>query len=91
MQKPNPLKRGDKVAIVSLSSGMLGEKSCSHNLEIGIRRLKEFGLEPVFMPNALKGLDYLNRYPQKRAEDLKAAFLDPSIQAIICAIGGNDT
>ena len=36
MQKPNPLKRGDKVAIVSLSSGMLGEKSCSHNLEIGI-------------------------------------------------------
>lgn len=91
MQKPNPLKRGDKVAIVSLSSGMLGEKSCSHNLEIGIRRLKEFGLEPVFMPNALKGRDYLNRYPQKRAEDLKAAFFDPSIQAIICAIGGNDT
>lgn len=91
MQKPNPLKRGDKVAIVSLSSGMLGEKSCSHNLEIAIRRLQEFGLEPVFMPNALKGLDYLNRYPQKRAEDLKAAFLDPSIQAIICAIGGNDT
>ena len=56
--KPEKLKQGDKVAIVSLSSGMLGEDFCSHNIEIGLRRLKMFGLEPVFMPNALKGIDY---------------------------------
>ena len=91
MLKPKKLKKGDKVAIVSLSSGMLGEDFCSHNIEIGVRRLRAFGLEPVFMPNALKGIDFLNEYPQKRAEDLKMAFLDEDIKGIICAIGGDDT
>lgn len=91
MIKPEMLKRGDKVAIVSLSSGMLGEEFCSHNIEIGTRRLRDFGLEPVFMPNALRGIDYLRAHPEKRAKDLKAAFLDSSIKGIICAIGGDDT
>ncbi|RHA90811.1 hypothetical protein [Agathobacter rectalis] len=31
MQYARKLRRGDKVAIVSLSSGMLGEEFCSHN------------------------------------------------------------
>lgn len=53
--------------------------------------MEEFGLTPVFMPNSLKGEDYLNQYPQKRAEDLKQAFLDTSIHGIIAAIGGDDT
>lgn len=91
MQKAKRLKVGDKVAIVSLSSGMLGETANAHNLDIGTKRLQEFGLEVAFMPNTLKGLDYLQRHPEKRAEDLKAAFLDPSIKGIICAIGGDDT
>lgn len=91
MIKPKPLQKGDRVAIVSLSSGMLGETYCSHNLEIGIQRLKQFGLEPVIMPNTLKGVEYLDKHPQMRAQDLKSAFLDPTIQGIICAIGGNDT
>lgn len=91
MIRPRPLKKGDRIGIVSLSCGMLGEEFCSHNLEIGTQRLRDFGLEPVYMPNALKGLDFLSRHPEKRAEDLKAAFLDDSISAIICAIGGDDT
>ena len=80
MQQAQKLRKGDKVAIVSLSSGMLGEEFCSHNIEIGVKRLKEYGLEPVFMPNSLKGM-----------EDLKQAFMDDSIIGIICAIGGDDT
>lgn len=88
---PKPLKKGDKAAIVSLSSGMLGEEFCKHDIDIGVRRLKGFGLETVFMPNALKGIEYLAAHPEKRAEDLKAAFLDDSISAVICAIGGDDT
>lgn len=88
---PPKLKKGDRVAIVSLSSGMLGEDFCSHNIEIGVRRLRELGLEPVFMPNALKGIAFLKDHPEKRAEDLKAAFLDNEIKGIICAIGGDDT
>ena len=91
MQYARKLRKGDKVAIVSLSSGMLGEEFCSHNIEIGVKRLKEYGLEPVFMPNALKGIEYLQAHPQARAKDLKDAFLDNSIAGIICAIGGDDT
>lgn len=91
MQQARKLRRGDKVAIVSLSSGMLGEEYCSHNIEIGVRRLREYGLEPVFMPNALKGVEYLKDHPEARAADLKSAFLDDTIAGIICAIGGDDT
>lgn len=91
MQQAGKLRKGDKVAIVSLSSGMLGEEFCSHNIEIGVKRLQEYGLEPVFMPNALKGIEYLKTHPQARAKDLKDAFLDDSIAGIICAIGGDDT
>lgn len=91
MQYARKLRKGDKVAIVSLSSGMLGEEFCSHNIEIGVKRLKEYGLEPVFMPNALKGIEYLQAHPKARAQDLKDAFLDDSIAGIICAIGGDDT
>ena len=85
------LRAGDKVAIVSLSRGMLGEEFCSHNIEIGVKRLKEYGLEPVFMPNALKGIEYLKAHPKARAQDLKDAFWDDSVAGIICAIGGDDT
>lgn len=91
MNQARKLRVGDKVAIVSLSSGMLGEAFCSHNIEIGVRRLREYGLEPVFMPNALKGITYLQEHPEARAQDLKEAFLDDSIAGIICAIGGDDT
>ena len=91
MIAPEVLKTGGRAAIVSLSSGILGDDSCKQYIDIGVRRLKEFGLEAVFMPNALKGSEYLDKHPEKRAEDLKAAFLDDSISAVICAIGGEDT
>ena len=35
MIKPDRLRKGDKVAIVSLSSGLLGEKSMLHKYELG--------------------------------------------------------
>ena len=43
------------------------------------------------MPNSLKDMDYLFNHPEERASDLKQAFLDDSIKAIICSIGGDDT
>lgn len=91
MIKPHRLHIGDKIAIVSLSSGILGEDFIKYELVIGVKRLEEFGLEPVFMPNALKGLDFLKNHPEARADDLKEAFARNDIKAIICAIGGDDT
>lgn len=91
MAKPEKLNVGDKVAIVSLSSGILGEPSVAQQLELGIKRLKQLGLEPVFMPNTLKGIEFIQNHPHERASDLKSAFKDESIKGIICAIGGDDT
>ena len=85
------LKKGDKIAIVSLSSGVLGEEFVKHELFLGIKNLRELVLEPVFMPNALKGIDFIKENYQARVDDLKQAFLDKQIKAILCAIGGNDT
>ena len=79
------------IAIVSLSSGIAGEESIRYEVEIGLRRLKEYGLNVKFMPHALKGLEYVRDHPEKRAEDLLAAFRDPEIDMILCAIGGDDT
>ncbi len=79
------------VAIVSLSLGLLGEDSVKHEVEIGMKRLKEYGLNVKIMPNADKGIAYLSEHPEKRAEDLLAAFSDENIDMILCAIGGDDT
>lgn len=92
MTKPNRLKKGDKVAIVSLSRGMLGEDKFIHILDIAKKRLeKEYGLEVVVMSNALKGIEYLYNNPEARAEDLMNAFKNKEVKAIINAIGGDDT
>lgn len=92
MIKPERLRKGDKVAIVSLSSGMLGEDWAIHKLDIAKERLeKDFGLKVVVMPNALKGIEFLDKHPELRAKDLMDAFKDKSIKAIFNAVGGGDT
>ncbi|SQG17977.1 microcin immunity protein [Streptococcus equi subsp. zooepidemicus] len=80
-----------KIGIVSLSSGMLGEANVKHELDLGLARLKKLGLEVTILPNALKGIDYLDQHPEARAADMIQAFADPSIDMILCAIGGVDT
>ena len=79
------------IAVVSLSSGILGEPFIRFESDIGLRRLSEYGISVKFMPNALKGLEYIREHPEKRAEDLLAALRDPEIDMILCAIGGDDT
>lgn len=92
MIKPEMLKRGDKIAVVSLSWGALGDEQFIHKYYIAKERLEnEFGLEVVTMPNALKGSKFLYEHPEARAQDLMDAFKDESIKGIFCAIGGDDT
>ena len=79
------------ISIVSLSSGIAGEPSARFELEIGLKRLEEYGLNVKFMPNALKGIEYTSAHPEKRAEDLLQAFLDPETDLILTTIGGDDT
>lgn len=79
------------IAIVSLSRGILGEPFIKFELDLGIKRLNEYGINVKFMPHALSGLDYVKMHPEKRAEDLITAFRDDSIDMILCAVGGDDT
>ena len=80
-----------KIGIVSLSNGIMGESFISHELEIGKERLNKYGIELEFLPNALKGTDFIKNHPESRADDLLTAFKDDSIDMILCAIGGDDT
>ena len=91
MIKPKKLKKGDKVAIVSLSSGLAGEEMFIHRYELGKKRLEQLGFNVVTMKNALKGIEYLYNHPEKRAEDFMEAIVDKDIKGIICNIGGDDT
>lgn len=91
MIKPQMLEKGDAVAIVSLSSGIAGDKAYIWRTMQGIKNLEQlFGLRVKLMPNALKGSQYLKQHPEARAADLNEALLDQEVKAIINCIGGND-
>lgn len=79
------------VAIVSLSSGIIGEDFVRHEVELGLRRLREMGLNVKMMPHAQAGIPYVKAHPEDRAADLLAAFADPEVDMILCANGGDDT
>lgn len=92
MIKPKRLSKGDKIAVVSLSWGGLGDDSFIHKYNIAKERLeKDFGLTVICMPHALQGSEFVADHPELRAKDLMDAFSDNSISAIFCAIGGDDT
>jgi muramoyltetrapeptide carboxypeptidase LdcA involved in peptidoglycan recycling len=80
--KPRP---GDRIAIVSPSSGLPGRLPLPY--ELGLTRLeKDFGLVPVEYPSTRR----MGSTPQERADDLHAAFSDPEIKAVMASIGGDD-
>jgi muramoyltetrapeptide carboxypeptidase LdcA involved in peptidoglycan recycling len=82
---PPKVQPGDKVAVISPSSGLPEIFPTAY--EQGIQRLRNFfQLEPVEYPTTRK----MHSSPQDRARDLHAAFADPQIKAIISSIGGDD-
>lgn len=90
MLKPKKLRAGDKVAAVTLS--WAGPGCFPHRYEAGKRQLQEeFDVKVVETPHALRDREWIARNPQARADDLMAAFADPSIQGIISTIGGEDS
>ena len=92
MTIPKKLEKNDKIAIVSLSFGGLGDKELIHKYYLAKERLEnDFGLQVVTMPNTLKGSKFIYEHPEQRAKDLMDAFKDKSIKGIFCAIGGDDS
>ncbi|MEK7638951.1 MAG: S66 peptidase family protein [Patescibacteria group bacterium] len=85
MKPLTKLRKGDKVAILSPSSAAPGK--WPHVYQLGLKRLREeFGLVPVAFPTTTK----IDAPTRERAQDLIAAFEDPSIKGVISSIGGDD-
>ena len=85
--KPDYLKAGDKVALISPSYHTPME-----NVEKTANLLRSWGLEPIVGPNVGKIVD--GRYAgtvAERVSDIRWALNDPSIKAIICNRGGYGT
>ena len=90
MIKPRRLRRGSRVAAVSLSWG--GPGAIPHRYAAGKRQFEEeFGGAVTETEHALRAPAWLARNPRARAEDLMAAFADPGVDGIIATIGGDDS
>ena len=88
--KPKRLRRGGRVAAVSLSWG--GPGTFPHRYAAGKRQFEEeFGVAVTETAHALRDADWLDRNPRARADDLMAAFADPAIDGVIATIGGDDS
>src|SRR6187549_1658790 len=78
------LRPGDRVAVVSPSYAAPADYPDVHQRALRVLR-EEIGVEPVEYPTTRA-----HSSPQARAEDLMAAYADPSIRAVLATIGGDD-
>ena len=87
LQNPKKLQKGDTVAVISPAAGLAG--LFEHRTANGRAALERMGYKVKFSDHALEIDGYVSASPEKRAGDLMAAFQDPEVNAIVCAIGGN--
>ncbi|MDE6331289.1 MAG: LD-carboxypeptidase, partial [Muribaculaceae bacterium] len=75
---PRPLKKGDKIAIVSPAGHIYPEKVAG-----AVTVLTNEGWRPVVMPHALGVSGIYSGTADERYNDLESAFLDPEVRAIL--------
>lgn len=80
---PEPLKEGDKVAILAPAGPVRRDR-----VDATVEVLRGMGYEPVVYPTAYMNHGQLSAPADRRLQDLKKALLDPEIRAVICARGG---
>lgn len=85
VKAPPPVRRGDRVAILSPSAAL--PAVFPHVHELGLGRVRDgLGLVPVEYPTTR----LLGASPEQRAADLHAAFADESVRAVMATVGGDD-
>ncbi|MEZ5306806.1 MAG: LD-carboxypeptidase [Pyrinomonadaceae bacterium] len=81
--KPMRLNAGDKVSVVTPSSGLAAE-----DFDKAVEHIRSLGFEPKVMPNARKVNGFLAGTDSERLSDLHAAFADKETKGVWCARGG---
>ena len=81
--KPNPLKKGDKIIVISPSGKVEEEK-----IKEASKVYESWGLEVVFGENTFNKFNKLAGTDSERTADLQNALDDPEIKAIMCSRGG---
>ncbi len=80
---PAPLKKGDKIAVCSPAG-----KIKSNIVYDAVEVLRNQGWVVEIMPHALGENGNFSGTADERYADLKAAFSDPEVRAILCSRGG---
>lgn len=80
---PAPLRRGDKIAIVS-PAGPIDRTI----VEKAAAVLRAKGYEPVVYPHAYGRRGYFSGTDDERFADMQAALTDTTVKAILCSRGG---
>ena len=83
MIRPRPLKKGDRIALLSPASIINPDY-----VDGAARTIATLGYEPVVMPHTLGRHGSYSGTTAERLADLTAALTDPTIRAIICSRGG---
>ncbi|MQS12323.1 LD-carboxypeptidase [Streptomyces kaniharaensis] len=86
LTRPPHLRPGDRVAVVAPSGPIDPQR-----LTTGCAILRSWGLRVTVAPHVLDthpALGYLAGTDADRAADLQAAWIDPTVDAVICARGG---
>lgn len=82
---PSPLKKGATIGVISPASGIKNPQS----LDKGQRLLEELGFKVVLHPQNNLSWGQLAGGDEARAQAIMDMFSDGSIDAILCARGGN--
>lgn len=85
--KPNHLKKGDTIGLVSPSSPLAG--LLPHRLKKGVSMLEKMGYKIKIGKNALKTTGHTAGSGEERAKDINDFFEDSKVKAIISFVGGN--
>ncbi len=86
--KPQPLKPGDTIMLISPASGAAGIETLKHRAENGKRTIEKIGFKVIEGDNAFIAGERAGTGEQ-RAQDIHTGLNNPKVKAFISMIGGN--
>jgi muramoyltetrapeptide carboxypeptidase len=85
---PPRLQKGDVIGIISPSAGLA--PFAMHRIDRAVAYLTKMGFKVRMGTHALKNAGYVSASIESRVEDIHDMFLDSSVKAVLCTLGGNN-